>query len=874
VKTSLLATKLNIPPARPQVINRPHLLEQLQESFKYNFILVSAPAGFGKTTLLSEWARQNKPKLLTAWVSLDETDNDPVRFWDYFIATLNKLHPDFGENSLSVLHSPQQLPAESFLTVLVNELSVIPFEVLFILDDYHVISTQNIHNGISFLLEHSPIQMHLVISSRADPPLPLAHFRGKGMMFEIHTDDLRFTLEDSTRLMIEMKTPELSNENLIALNERTEGWAVGLKMAALSLQHQKDIPAFIKTFTGNQRYITEYLLEEVLQKQTQNVRNFLLKTSVLERLSGPLCDAVTGCQNSNDILLTLGRDHLFIVPLDESRKWYRYEHLFVDLLRHQCEMEFGTQEISDLHKKASQWHEENQLFRDAIHHALASRDWERAVRIIEVIGDELIRHAESITLLDWFNLLPEDVLIYHFKLCIWYCSALAMTNKFDEAESTLAKLEKNPHHDVNVEGQIAKTKFLIYWLQGDVPRTIEMSQKALALLPVNEIEARSNVCFGLGYIYWSQGMFKEAKPILTEAYDGARHVGNLLVAASTLSLLAEMDRAGGKIRRSAEQFQQAIDLAGHTPAAAPSHQSLSYAFYLWNDLESALFHVQKAIELAKLTGTEGLLARLFCALTRIKLALYDDAGAAKALEMACRIAHDNKLKTIQMEHAAFHIELALRQEDPIAASTWGAKLIEGIDALPYYRLDVVPRLLISQGKKVEAMSKLKTMYEEAMQGRAQSYIIWLRLYQAMAADTQESALEFLSDVLRMAEPEGYIRLFVDEGKLLKPLLRKALDNGITPEYTGKLLTIIENEELQRKIRTGQTILLSPAIGLLSERELEVLKLIADGLTNQQIADKLVITLSTAKSHVYHISDKLNAKDRLQAVTRARELKLL
>jgi LuxR family maltose regulon positive regulatory protein len=300
------------------MVARPRLTEQLQAGLHYNLILISAPAGFGKTALLSDWARQNQPRIRTAWVSLDEGDNDPVRFWDYFIAALQKLQPACGEKSLKLLHSPQTLSTEPLLTALINDLAGIPGDFVVVLDDYHLIESQQIHNGITYLLEHMPMQIHLVIASRADPPLTLARFRGKEMMLEIRTDDLRFTLDEVIKLFNELTTPELSSEDIAALNERTEGWVVGLKMEALSIRGQKDIPGFIAAFTGSQRYVMDYLMEEVMQKQTLEIRNFLMKTSVLERLSGPLCDAVTERKDGRDILLNLERGHLFIVPLDED----------------------------------------------------------------------------------------------------------------------------------------------------------------------------------------------------------------------------------------------------------------------------------------------------------------------------------------------------------------------------------------------------------------------------------------------------------------------------------------------------------------------------------------------------------------------------
>jgi LuxR family maltose regulon positive regulatory protein len=873
VETSLLTTKLNIPPLRPQLVSRPRLFERLNEGLSYNLLLISAPAGFGKTTLLSEWVRQNQPDTRAAWLSLDGGDDDPVRFWSYFIAALQTIQPACGEKILPLLRSSQPPTTEPMLTVLINDLSYVRGDFIAVLDDYHFIESGQIHSGISYLIEHMPVQMHLVISSRADPPLPLASYRGKGMMLEISTDDLRFSVEDATDLLKELKILDLPVEDVTALNERTEGWAVGLKMAALSMSEQKDIRGFITSFTGSQRYVMDYLMEEVLQKQNEEARDFLLKTSILERLSGPLCDAVTGQKGSQDILLELEHGHLFIIPLDESRQWYRYEHLFADLLRHQCETAYKTEQVAPLHRQASQWYEDNNLPYEAIHHALAAQDWENAAKLLNKHGKEKQVSGEFVTLLNWLQQLPEEVLLVQPRLCLLYNAALQMTGSLDAADSILETLERVAQGDDNLMGEIVAHRAHIAWRWFDYQLAGELANKALSLLHPDELENRSVMNNILGYLKTFSGDTKDAETLLTKAYEAAQQTGNYFAASSSLGGLFIIAGQRGELRRMSETAHQAIEFTASSPASGVPHIILSIIFYEWNDLEAALEHIKQVIELSQLIGTMQARVWVHDILACIELARGNDAGFLKASERAdfeARNIVDNRAP--QAEHAAYRIQFALRQDDLATASEWGSKLAANLDALQARYSHVPVRLLIAQGKKLAATEKLQVLYDGAAESKMQGLMIIYRVYQSLAVENEESAVEFLSNALTMAEPEGYIRTFVDEGKLLKPLLEKALSKGITPEYTRKLIDIIEAEERQKRRMKREEG--APSRSVLSGREIEVLKLMAEGLSNQQIADRLIISLGTVKNHVHNIIEKLEAKGRTQAVAQARELELI
>lgn len=873
METSLLKTKLNIPPARPQTVPRPRLIERLKEGLSYNLVLVSAPAGFGKTTLLSEWTRISQPKVRTAWVSLDEGDNDPVRFWDYFIAALQTLQPGCGEKILPWLHSSQPPSTEPMLTALINELNRVTDDFLVILDDYHLIESQQIHDGITYLLEHMPAQVHLVIAARADPPLPLARFRGKGMMLEIRTDDLRFTQDDAASLLKELKTPGLSARDVTALNERTEGWVVGLKMAALSMRGQKDIPGFIAAFSGSQRYVMDYLMEEVLRKQSQELRDFLLKTSVLERLTAPLCDALTGRIDSKDILLNLERGHLFIVPLDESRQWYRYEHLFADLLRHQCETVYGTEQVAAFHRQASQWYEDNNLPDEAIHHAREAKDWQRAMRLIYAHGEARRKRGEFNTLLGWFQAIPHEILREHLRLYSQYAALLAAVGQLDTAEAALSYLESTAQDDTALQGEVAFARGIVYRHRGDLKRCLELFEKAFALLPPDDVAMRSRAAVSIAHARFRHGPLQEVEKWATKACELGQQAGDRLAVINALGLLGNITGYQGKLKRAVEIYKKAIESAGQTATAGDPRSSLCLVQYILNDLEAAAENARLAVEWGEFSGEmAGAMWALFYQ-AQVCLARGDAAGAAAAMERMDRASRHLSIDSSwYADYVASRVMYAIQQDNPEEAARWGEQLPDTAGMLLIDR-HVPARLLLAQGKKEAAAKLLMELYERFIQFGAPLLAIRLRVYQALAADNEESALEFLDEALTMGEPTGAIRFFVDEGKLLKPLLEKALSREIAPGFTRKLLDIIEEEERQRQARK-RAAAPPPPPGLLSERELEVLRLLADDIPNQRIAEKLSVSLGTVKTHVHHIIDKLEVKDRRQAVQRAKDIKLL
>ncbi len=873
----MLSTKLNIPPTHPQTVLRSRLIERLQDGLKYSFILVSAPAGFGKTTLLSEWAHREKAKIRIAWLSIDQGDNDPTRFWNYFIAALRTLQPDCGETALNLLHTDERfsskVPIESVLNALINDIAGIPGEFVVALDDFHLIESKPIHDGITYLIEHMPAQMHLAMATRADPPLPLARFRAGRTMLEIGADDLRFSMDDVVSLLKELKAPEISEKDIAALNERAEGWAAGLIMAILSLKGRKDIPGFIADFTGSQRYVMDYLVEEVLQKQTPEATDFLLKTAVLERLTGPLCDAVTGYQDSRAILVNLERDHLFITPLDDTRQWYRYEHLFRDILRHRLEAEYGEGIVRGLFQKASKWYEENGYEDEAIDHALAAQDWETAARLLENAAPRKEQSGEWTIAIGWMRVIPTEVLLTHPDVYYEFGKLLQGTGQTKAAKAVLSDLEPIARQKQRLQGKMAALRMYIATAQEDKGRAIEYGREALSLLPEEEARERGFVLCILGILLSGRGNFTEAEQLLKKAFKTGRQAGanNITIGMST-TYLAMILHLKGRLHEAFQLCQEAVNVIGQSPAATNVIGYLGIIYREWNDLKASLSHLEQADNISHYLNAS---ARDWVTnhLAQTKLALGDIEGALETLTRIDRTEQDPENRSAWSQKTlSVYTEIALKQGDLKKAIEWGSQLSESpADIMATFGARM--HVLLARGKKSEVAEYLQAI-EKTMPPDLVGALIPLRIIQALATDSEEEALEFLTEALNLGEPEGYVRSFVDEGRPLLPILEKTLSRGVMPEYTRKLITIIEAEERQWRLREKGKEALSPYQSILSEREIEVLRLMAEGLSNQQIADRLIISLSTAKNHVHNILEKLNVQGRTQSVAQARELGLI
>jgi LuxR family maltose regulon positive regulatory protein len=579
----LIETKLYIPKWRPGLVSRPRLVEHMHQRTERKLTLVSAAAGFGKTTLLAEWlAATPASEQAAAWVSLDQSDNDPALFWAYFITALQTMQSGVSERSLSLLNSPHPLPIELVLTTLINEISAIEDDFALILDDYHVIGAQPVHDGITFLLDHLPPQMHLVIATRSDPAFPLARLRGRGESTELRAADLRFTPDEAAAFLNEIMGLNLSGADVAALETPTEGWIAGLQMAALSMQGREDVPGFVRAFAGDDRYIVDYLVEEVLQRQPERVRSFLLQTSILDRLSGPLCDAITGQEDGRGMLAALERGNLFVVPLDDKRQWYRYHHLFADVL-HAHSMEEQPDRVPTLHRRASEWYERNGLPSDAVRHALSAEDLERAASLVELAWPAIHRGFQYATFIGWMRALPDELIRARPVLSAGYAWALLVHGDLEPADDRLRDAERwldatadtserpeVPSAEmvaVDEEGfrllpaTIATARTFHAQACGDVAGTVKYARQALDLLPEGDYFRRAIPAGLLGLAYWTSGDLKAAHRSLADARASMQMTGNISATISGTSILADIRVAQGRLHEVVYIYERSLQLA-------------------------------------------------------------------------------------------------------------------------------------------------------------------------------------------------------------------------------------------------------------------------------------------------------------------------
>ena len=873
--TPLLTTKLYIPPVRPELVSRPRLTERLNEGVTRKLTLVSAPAGFGKTTLVTEWL--NSAEHPFTWLSLDENDNDPARFFTYLLAALQRIDPNIGQAAQAMLQAPQPPPPESLLTSLINDIAATSHLFVLVLDDYHLIQTMPIHQQLSFFLEHQPPQMHLVIATRADPPLPLSRWRARGQTVEIRQADLKFTDEETADFLRRVMQLELSSTDVAALRRRTEGWIAGLQLAALSMRGRDDVHQLVQSFAGSHRYILDYLIEEVFQQQSADVQDFLLKTSILDRFTAPLCDAVAERDDSRDVLLGLEQANLFIVPLDESRQWYRYHRLFADLLRHRLDMVCESKRVALLHAQASQWYETNGFPADAVHHALAGHDWERAATLIYDVSGSLMIHGEVTTLAGWIQALPDEVVRARPRLCYEYSWPLILTGQLNAAEAYLGQAEQAAQDDAAFLGEIVAAQAYIARTRGDDRRMIELSQQALTLLPQDDLSSRSIVALNLGLAHWHRGHLAEAERALTEAEHAALQSGNSHVRLIALGVLGPIHAAQGKLHQATVLCRQAIRLGEQSPAIALAHNELSALLYEWNDLEAAADHLRRGIELTQRSGNVEVQTGGYRMLARLKQAQGDASAALAALQEAHQLARDHDVTPfVHARNAACHAQIALAQDDIGTAMHWAEQVTEDADAslfYPFLRLTPV-RLLLAQNQEAAAAEQLAALYETAVSAGWQFGVVEVRALQALAAPTPAAALTFLADALALAQPEGYVRTFVDKGEPMATLLRQVASQGIAPDYVAKLLAAFGAEAPILSISPPPRVPAQPLIEPLSERELEVLQLLADGQTNHEIAQTLCVSVNTVKTHLKNIYGKLGVHSRREAIAQAKKLGLV
>jgi len=868
MSVQLLQTKLFTPPPHPNRVPRSRLIQRLDEGLRlgHRLTLVSAPAGSGKTTLLSEWAARIRGR--TAWLSLDNADNDPVRFWTYLIAALQAAH-SLGWDALQLLQAPQAPSAPAILTPLLNDIAALPGSVVLILDDYHAIATQAIHDGLAFLLDHQPQQLHLVLSTRADPPLPVVRLRARGQLTELRADDLRFTADEAAAFLNEMMNLDLAPEDVTALETRTEGWIVGLQLAALSMQGRADRREFIAAFTGGHHYVLEYLTEEVLARQPAPVQRFLMQTSVLERLCGSLCDAVTGEDGGDATLAHLQRRNLFIVPLDDEHHWYRYHHLFADLLRQRLGQAMPPEQVCELHRRASAWYEREGSLEEAVRHALAAEDFERVAQLAEGAARASRLDSRLTTLLQWVDALPDDVLGAHPRLCIYQAWARFLNGQLDLAQRALGDSRRALE-------SLSPT-----------PENAALRDELTTLLDIIEMIAR-------GLIHSVDGKIEEAIQTCRAARELALEAGHVFLAAHATEGLALAQYHQGHLRQSAQLCRQVIELAerglgvAQVPLAAAGYVELAGVHLEWNELDAVADCLNKAIVLCQRVGVTQTLTEAYTVQSRLRQALGDIDGAFDALRVARQSGYATDAYSIaNFRLATQQARLALARGRVAEVERWvqrmeAALTVEkiGRPLLVAFRETlhtILARAYLQQGEAGQAIAVLDPLYGPAEAAGSFGRVIEIGLLKALALQAQGKSSEAVASLKRsltLAEPEGYVRLFLDEGapaaELLKALQRDPEVPPHVQSYAQKLLEAFGEATEDDRPRVGASTLVEP----LTQRELKVLQLINEGYSNRQIAEALVIALNTVKRHTSNLYGKLGVNSRTQAIARARQLGLI
>jgi LuxR family maltose regulon positive regulatory protein len=895
---SLLTTKLFVPPPRPDLVPRPRLIDRLDAGLRlgHRLTLVSAPAGSGKTTLLSDWIGQHEGPV--AWLSMDDQDNETTRFWTYLIAALQTVRADLGQDALHLLQAAQQPTAQALLSSVLNDITALsqpkkPAGIILVLDDYHLITTPQIHEGIAFLLEHQPPNLHLVIATRADPPLPLFRLRARGHLSELRSDDLRFTPAEAAAFLDTVMGLDLKPVDVSALETRTEGWIVGLQLAALSLQGRADVQGFITGFTGSHHYILEYLTEEVLARQSEAVRHFLLQTSILDRLCGPLCDSVMGLQQTaqqadsqsattplpgrpstavcgREMLKQLDQANLFVVPLDEQRLWYRYHRLFADLLRKQLGQQMAPKQVSELQRRASAWHEDNGSLDETVLYALQARDYERVVRVVERAALAGRLESRLTTMLRWLEAVPEQMLLLRPRLRILQAWALVINEQLDLAQQALressAALQSMPSS----------------------PETDVVRDELDSLLTIVDMMASA-----LALAYSGEDLEKTFQAALA-VQEKALAANNVFLAGHATNGLAMARFHQGRLSEAAEYYRQLVDLgvqgqASQLPLATVGHVGLALICVERNELDAAARHLDEGLRLGRHRVGANTLASATITQSRLRQYSGDEEGALRALDEAERLGHVRDSTPAMHRLARQRARLKLSAGDLDGAE----HLVRGLDG-PFGRAPfggtmpsafneaqqiLLARIHLLRDEAGAALDILDPVRESAQAAGRLGRVLEICLLKALAWQAlgdRATALKAFQESLALAETQGYVRVYIDEGTWLLPLL-SALDcDPHLPRrlrrYGRKLLNALDVGPIDQQPPAveASAVLIEP----LTRRERQVLHLMLTGLSGPEIAEELVIAKSTVRSHVKSIYGKLGAHSRYEAIERAKALKLV
>ncbi len=916
----LLTTKFHVPSIRPEHIPRGRLTKQLDLIQHRKLTLISAPAGFGKSSLVSEWiaslkqnGHQVDPDTIyhVAWLALDESDNDLSRFLIYLIVALRRADSKYGNvgnSALDMLQTPQPIPVEDILITLINEIASLSDRIILILDDYHVIHTTGIDSALTYLIEHLPSQMHLIIATRDDPGLPLARLRARGHLNELRAIDLRFSTSEATEFLNQAMKLDLSTDDIVALETRTEGWIVGLQLAALALQRtlllqgRENVSSLIQSFSGSHRFVLDYLIEEVLEHLPEDVHTFLMQTAILKRLSGSLCDAVTLQTNSKTMLETLERANLFIIALDQDREWYRYHHLFADLLLQRLKQQRSA-EIPALHLRASEWYEQNGWVEKSIEHAMQAYDFKQAVRLIANSAEDVWGRDEHAQLRRWLNVIPEELIVMKPHLCVFDAWSLIANGQMDVAEQRLQQAEQTLDSNTSqntasdqpelfeteqiIRGKIAVTKAYLAFFRHDVSAIVQFANEALELLPEELSIWRSTAIVALGDALSLTGDFISTFPARMEAVEVCKTTGATYIVMIANLKLAVTSRHLGRLQQTIDICKEQIELA---QASGMSHTATVGCFFaVWgevlaelDDLDQALDKIQRGVVLMERSGEVLTLGWGYMCMARVYFSRGELDQVEDVIGRLEKLDHESDVPSwISKQVKTWQIRIWLAQHRLAQAERWLEQYVSDANTQPdlSHELEYIAyaRILLAQQNSDEAIKLLERLLVDARDGGRKTRIIEIQLLKSLSYQSQgdiDKAMSTLEYALSLAEDCGFIRIFVDEGSAMGQLLYKAVERQIVPHYVQWLLQAFPDTEPISTISSETEDDDIPMIESLSERELEVLQLISEGLTNPDIATRLFLSPHTIKVHTRNIYEKLYVHNRLQAVARARGLGIL
>ena len=919
----LLRTKLYIPLPRPNIISRPRLVNRLASGLDCKLTLISAPAGFGKSTLLSECAKTcHRP---IAWITLDHGDNDPSRFLSYLVAALQRVEAEVGESAMLALQSPQPPALDSLITGLINEIVEIPSPSVLVLDDYHVITNQDVQNAVFFLIEHLPPNLHMIIASRSDPPWPLARLRARGDMLELRVNDLRFTAEEATTFLNDIMGLNLSPDDIVELESRTEGWIAGLQMAALSMTGHQDVSNFVKSFSGSHRFILDYLVEEVLEIQSPELQDFLFKTAILGRMNASLCLAILGdsqvgelevfaddsvdalqqiLTSPQEILEYLDSANLFVISLDEERCWYRYHHLFADLLRSRL-VETHSEQVGQLHRRASEWFEEQGLVAEAVNHAIAADDFDRTAQLVSGHALSMVFHGELKTILEWLDALPAEVVNTRPWLCAAHAWGVVSVGQVEETEQMLQKAESamaevdemHPGEDKRLLGHIYAIQTYVSWLTGDITSAIEYAQKSLDHLPEWDLLVRAWSSSLLGSMLRTAGDLSAVSDVYSQSVAMSLKAGDYNFAIDTLWERGVLEHRQGKLHQVMRTCQEALQLeedyirlgGRRLPATGYTYARMSLIYTEWSELEAAVHYALQGVDLCRRWGLADAIIHSYISLAIALQTSGDSQGALEATREAKQIAIDISPWYMAIV-AVCEANIRLDSGDLDAAARWAEESdlnMEGeLDFQHMEEYVLLSKVLITQERLDEAKQFISRLIEIVESVGAIGYQIKLLVYQSLllyAKGKGDAALDVLERAVRLGEEEGYVQSIIGAGKRVGELLSKLSfrSTPIIQDYLRRLISASEAEDSVHPPRSEGGGVIMPAgdhptalVDPLSERELQVLRLLATNLTSTEIAEELYISPSTVRSHIKNIYSKLDVHRRYDAVERARKLKLI